>query len=268
MNKIIEKRKGKISIYNDFGEQFENTFNKIHATEEFLNLHNLETSVDYPKNSEEYEFLNNHLKMVNLFSERVEVPNKKVQTDLGGSSMLLRKNQDIEIARRRRNSKGEIDSFTDTPNKCFITNDTREKFFKTVKNFGHIIKGLKADRYILSSYDNATVYNAWSLAMDKEYHRLSGINPRQKRKMPVEELSEDEICQKDKLLSDILDMRDTKMDKIKPLMKLNQDGTYYYDKYGNYIQTSQEEFTVTSMYYVLRYLTFEELKKVYEDFEK
>ena len=151
MNKIIEKRKGKISIYNDFGEQFENTFNKIHTTEEFLKLHNLETSVDYPKNSEEYKFLDNHLKMVNLFSERVEVPNQKVQTDLGGSSMLLRKNQDIEIARRRKNSKGEIDSFTDTPNKCFITNDAREKFFKTVKNFGHIIKGLKADRYILSS---------------------------------------------------------------------------------------------------------------------
>lgn len=167
-------------LLHDLANYEYDTFNRVHLSDRMALLNNIKDHEEYYKDSSQYRFLEKHFKNVLLFAERVEVPNLKVTSDVEGTSMLLRKNGIIEIAKRYVSKKtNKVSMTTDTPNKCLISNATREKFFKEVKNSGQIIRGKFTDRYFLS--EGTDSYEKWSESMDREYFRLSGIDPRKKR---------------------------------------------------------------------------------------
>lgn len=181
MDKIVKRLKGhKIEVFDDLGENFEETFNRVKLSEKDFVRWNLKNTT-YSKDTNEYDILESHIYTVLRRVERVDVPNKKVKTDRPGTSMLLLKPSSIEIARRYKRKDGTLDDHTNTPKKCLISNDIREKFFRTVKEHGHVEHGLHSDRYYLSAQDYP-YFDLWKESMMREYQRLSGIDPLKVRK--------------------------------------------------------------------------------------
>ncbi len=193
MSLVAEKRKGKIYVYSDLA-RFEDTYNKVHIPDGKVKELGIVRG-EYTEESPLWDFLKNHFIMVNLLSERVEVPDKKVISDREGTSKLIRKGSQIEIARRYKRKDGTLSNTTKTPNVCYIDNHTREKFFRDVKQFGSIVEG---SRYTLTS-QSGDIFEAWSKAMDREYTRLSGIPVNIVRKRTVIEVPRDEIVRIDDL---------------------------------------------------------------------
>lgn len=176
---IAERNKLQISVYSDKENFFEDTHNKVHISNARMKAWSLLPEV-YDKGTPEYDILDKHFKLVNLFAEKIEVPNKKVESDREGTSKLIRKGSVIEIARRYRRKDGTYTNTTKTPNCCYIDNATRDKFFKAVKEHGVIEQTPFGDKYLLTSASGA-IFDLWSRAIDLEYARLSGINPTQRR---------------------------------------------------------------------------------------
>lgn len=193
MSLVAEKRKGKIYVYSDL-VRFEDTYNKVHLPDGKVKELGI-VQGEYMEESPLWDFLKNHFIIVNLLSERVEVPDKKVISDREGTSKLIRKGSQIEIARRYKRKDGTFSNTTKTPNVCYIDNHTREKFFKDVKRFGSVVEG---SRYTLTS-QSGDIFEAWSKAMDREYTRLSGIPVNIARKRTVIEVPRDEIARIDDL---------------------------------------------------------------------
>lgn len=197
MSLVAEKKKGKIYVYQDL-VRFEDTYNKVHLPDGKVKELNIVPG-EYTEESSLWEFLKNHFIIVNLLSERIEVPNKVVISDREGTSKLIRKGSQIEIARRYRRKDGTFSNTTKTPNVCYIDNSTREKFFKDVKQHGSIIADY---RYILTA-QSGTIFEAWSKAMDREYTRLSGIPVNAIRKRTIVEVPKREQDRIDSLRCDL-----------------------------------------------------------------
>lgn len=197
MSLAAEKRKGKIYVYSDL-VKFEDTYNKVHLPEGKIKELNI-TPGEYTEESSLWDFLKNHFIVANLFSERVEVPNKTVISDREGTSKLIRKGSQIEITWRYKRKDGTLTNTTKTPNVCLIDNPTREKFFKDVRQYGSILMG---SRYVLTT-QSGPIFEAWSKAMDREYTRLSGIPVNIIRKRTIIEVPRNEQTRIDALRFDL-----------------------------------------------------------------
>lgn len=178
----LTKKKGKIIVIKKT-EEFEDTYNLVHVSGKWLNSLGLDTGCITKSHRLYPEFLE-YFKLVNIFNDRIEVPNKKIKTDRDGTSKLIRhpKDDSIEIARRQRRKEG-FEETASSPNTCFITNADREKFFRDVKQYGKIIPGKVGSRYFL--FPQSPTYSFWSKLMDNEYIRLSGIDFKKKRKQTI-----------------------------------------------------------------------------------
>ena len=259
MDKIVKRIKGhKIQVYNDLDERFEETYNKVRLSEKTFNRWKLENKI-YTKDTNEYDLLEKHVYTVLRHAERIEVPNKKVKTDRPGTSMLLLKDSSIEIAHRYKRKDGSYSDTTNTPKKCFISNAIREKFFKVVKEHGHIQEGLYSDRYYLSSSDYP-YFDLWKESMMREYQRLSGIDPAQIRKSTKHtERSIDKIAN---LATNIYDN--------KLFASLNEffssfiDENYkaLYTEDGKFLQYLEDPIEWLTIYNLLFYLSDEEFQKL------
>lgn len=274
----LKKNKG-CFIITRTNEDFDDTYNEVHLDEDekafsCFHLEDLKKEFDsmtIPESHWMTPELSKYLKLVNIFAERVEVPNKKIETDRDGSSKLIRHPKDgsIEIAYRAKRKDGTQERFAKSPNTCYISNEDRERFFSDVKNYGSVISGRFGSRYLLMPKDSR--YSNWSNFMDTEYERLSGISVRQKRKQTKitwETTREGEYYRDFKqLISNLFSYVPVSFEvKVfseaaqKKICKIDDSGRAIYDKDGIFLQLLSHPFTVESMDKMISKLTVDELR--------
>lgn len=260
---IVEKIKSTFKVYKSTSK-FEDTYNRVHIPIGREQALNIQIGTYSDTSSEIYLFLEDLFKMVNLFSERIEVPNKKVISDREGTSQLIRKNNSIEISKRYKRKDGTFTNSTSSPNICLIDNATREKFFKVVKEDGKIILGKYRDRYILTP-QSGEVYETWSKSMDREYFRLSGINPRACRQHTIIEVNKSDRDEYDYLRLDLLKRLDfsvgTPLEKYLIRDKFKK---CVYDIDGLFLQYLEDRVDAEKMIQVLSKISLSELKLLKE----
>lgn len=256
---VVEKIKNTFKVYEDTSK-FEDTYNKVHIPIGRKHALNIQVGTYSNASSEVYLFFEDLFKMTNLFSERIEVPNKKVISNREGTSQLIRKNNIIEISKRYKRKDGSYTNSTSSPNICLIDNTTREKFFKAVKEYGKIIMGKYRDRYILTS-QSGQIYESWSEAMDREYFRLSGINPKAYRQHTIIEINKSDRDKYDRLRLNLLKKLNfsigTPLEKYLIRDKLNR---CVYDIDGLFLQYLEDPVDTEKMMQVLSKISLNDLR--------
>lgn len=245
-NFLLRKLKGEIQIMqipSSLSRIVEDDWTRCLCSTKFI-----QNEIPFKKSFKEgtapYEKLWNYFKKVNLFLPRIEIPNKKVTTDVEGTSKLIRRPDAgiIEIAYRRRNKSGKIECGAKSPNTCYISNADREKFFRDVKYLGTIERGKYGDRYYIPESDGS--YDIWSDFMDAEYTRLSGIEFRKKRPKTRPKILDEEARRNiwRILVESYSALPSEKLKECfenlaeRELCKLNQTGEWVYDKDGFFIE--------------------------------
>lgn len=265
----LKKEKNKIQILR-VPEDFQDTYNLVHVygapfTPSILSIK------EVPKGHKLYPVLSAHFLLVNLFLERIEVPNKRVVTDRPGTSKLIRKKDHsfIEIAYRRKNKSGEYEKTACSPNTCYIDNDLRERFFRAVKRHGVVESGKYGDRYALLRGDQTFV--EWSNFMDKEYTRLSGIDHLKQRKQTEILYSGSDLQKWNSLIEELsyifefirLDQETALFHELSEegLCKLAENAICLYDKDGCFLQYFEDGVIYENFMKLFKKLTMPELYK-------
>lgn len=243
----LKREKDKIILVNA-PDTHQDTYNWAQVSRNWLD----EIGFDYKtatKDDKIYQELSKHFKLVNLFAERIEVPNKPVFTDVPGTSKLIRNKEGsfIEISYRRKKKDGTQETKAMSPNTCYISIADREAFFSDVKLFGSVERGRFGDRYLLYKTDQA--FGKWSVFMDKEYSRLSGIAFKTIRKVTKPAFTAEELYRRDSLWSTIIkwltflsNYRTSKLIsffkelEVSGFCKLNSTSEVLYDIDGIFIQ--------------------------------
>lgn len=267
----LVKMKGQFVIRKET-QEFEDTYNKVHMDVDFFKSLQIDSSV-IPKSHWLYPELSHYMDLVNIFTEKVDVPNKRVETNKLGTSKLVRhpNSGNIEIAYRAKKKDGTQEKFATSPNTCYITNEDRERFFADVKSGGRILAGEHGSRYMLCEGDVA--YTFWSEFMDREYISLSGIDFKKKRhqtKIVPESKREETYIEDYRSLICHLFGELTIQFEIKVfsemaeqgLCKLSREKEALYDKDGFFLQLTKYPTRTDSFDKILSKLTVDELRKV------
>ena len=264
----LKKEKNKIQILR-VSEDFQDTYNLVHVygapfTPSILSIK------EVLKDHKLYPVLSAHFLLVNLFLERIEVPNKRVVTDRPGTSKLIRKKDHsfIEIAYRRKNKAGEYEKTACSPNTCYIDNELRERFFRAVKRHGVVESGKYGDRYAL--FDGDQTFAEWSMFMDKEYTRLSGIDHMKQRKETKLSYSGKELFEWKERLESLSTLFEYVMPSREVLLfqklselgfcEVNESSICLYDRDGFFIQYFEDGITYENFMKLFRKLTSSELE--------
>lgn len=257
---------------------FQDSYSTIHIPSYFVKKYNLKVPCKVDKALQPTLYLNlkSLVDDINVFKPRNEVPNKKVTTDVEGTSKLIRSKDKskIEICYRVRNKAGEVEKSCKSNNTCFISITQRELFFKHAKEvgcpetdkWGH-------DHYYLTAGDYNFAY--WSDLMDEEYARLAGEKYQEvKRPEPVSKTwtTDDRTLVDCILIAYAYVAKEDEVKLFKALAeagycKLNDKETAVYDINGYYIAHLEflpEDSSAYTLRWVIAYLNSTQLRSAYQ----
>ena len=194
----LSKRKEGILEISPIVIEFEDSYSRVHLRDYYITKYKLKApgKVDKMIMPSTYEALSSLINDINCLKPREFVPNKKVTTDVEGTSKLIRSKDKtrIEICYRVRNKSGKIESSAKSNNTCYISIADRELFFKHAKEAGSPVRdSFGHDHYYLDYNDYNFWY--WSEFMDREYYRLAGITPPKTPQKPQWTTPEKELAE-------------------------------------------------------------------------
>lgn len=181
----LSKLKKNILEIEPIKVEFEDSYSSIHLRDYYLEGLGISPPcrIDKTLLPEIYKVLSDLVTEINIFKPREIVPNKKVKTDVPGTSKLIRSKDKskIEIAYRVRNKSGKLEEYATSNNTCYISIARRELFFKHSKAAGYPIIDSRGHAHYLLKVGNPR-FKEWSDFMDQEYLRLAGVDPPKRRK--------------------------------------------------------------------------------------
>jgi hypothetical protein len=175
---ILARYKDKFTIFTTTST-VRNSYTKVKITQEQKDYilgkftTNVNTQTIFKSDIDQYKRAEEVLKFINRENMEERVEDKLVITDRHGTSKLILSTDKtkISIAKRRIKKDGTIENSTKTPGTCYIDNETREKFFKAVKETVGPTVNKYSTNYILYSYQGH-IFDIWREAMEREYTRL------------------------------------------------------------------------------------------------
>lgn len=172
MNYILNKKDGGFEIFETNAPVL-NSYSRIRVDKQFIDSYNINVPCYIGRQDTLYSNINEYFNKVVSQGIEERVPNKRVKTDIIGTSKLVRTKdkQCIEIAFRRRNKSGQLEQFCKSNNVCYISDDIREYFFSCSKS-ARVPEVDSFGKWHYKLYYGDNTFNWWSDFMDKEYIRL------------------------------------------------------------------------------------------------
>lgn len=169
---ILNKNKGGFEVY-ETNVQTLNSYARIVVDKTFLDKYNISVPTFIAKEDTRYKDIAEFFNAVNRVNEQEKVTNKRVRTDVPGSSKLVRSKdkQTIEIARRKTRKDGKVEEWATSNNTCYISNADRESFFYSVKYAGNQYIDDRGHWHFVLYYGDIS-FDYWARFMDMEYNRL------------------------------------------------------------------------------------------------